>query len=219
LQLFAVNGCSIFKLKEGEKMKKIILILFVFSSSLFSQASTLLGNTGEISHGGFGAPVVKFTNINGEFGVLCGARGGWIIDHRVSLGLGVYGLATNTKLTNAAAGETRYLQFEYGGFEFEYILASDEVIHLTFSGLLGGGETDYRLNKFGEEGFGREEFNDRDVFFIGEPTLKAEVNITSFFRVNLGIGYRFVSGVDNSYIAENKLNDFSGSIQFKFGSF
>lgn len=200
-------------------MKKVILIMALFSSLLFAQERTLIGNFGEISHGGFGAPVTKFTNINGEFGVLAGVRGGWIINHSLSLGLAGYGLATNTELANSTLGETRYLDFGYGGFEFEYILASDEVIHLTFSGLIGGGEVDYRFNKFTDDDYDHDNNFERDNFFVAEPSINAELNVTSFFRINLGVGYRFVSGVDNSYISESKLRDMTGTVQFKFGSF
>lgn len=200
-------------------MKKVILILFVFSSFLFAQEKTLLGNFGDISHGGFGAPVTKFTNINGDFGVLCGVRGGWIINHSLSLGFGGYGLVTNSELTNGFDGQNRYLEFGYGGFEFEYILASNAVVHLTFSGLVGGGEVDYRFNKIENHDYDDKHSYERDEFFVAEPSLNAELNITSFFRINLGVGYRFVSGVDNTYISENKLRDMSGTIQFKFGSF
>ena len=192
-------------------MKKIFLIMTLISSILFAQERTLIGNFGEISHGGFGAPVTKFTNVNGEFGVLCGVRGGWIINHKVSLGLGGYGLATNTELANSALGETRYLNFGYGGFEFEYVLSSDDVIHLTFSGLIGGGSADYRFNKFADEDFDHDNDFERDDFFVAEPAINAEVNVTSFFRVNFGFGYRFISGVNNSYISENDLNDFFNS--------
>ncbi|NIN69246.1 MAG: hypothetical protein GTO63_32105, partial [Anaerolineae bacterium] len=49
---------------------------------------------GDVRHGGFGGPVVKFTEVNNEFGVLVGGRGGWIINDSFVLGAGGYGLVT-----------------------------------------------------------------------------------------------------------------------------
>ena len=37
-------------------------------------------------------PAIRFTQIDGDFGVLVGGRGEWIINHRFVLGGGGYGL-------------------------------------------------------------------------------------------------------------------------------
>lgn len=73
-------------------MKKVIVtaILLVLPLSVLSQEKTLL--EGEVSHGGFGGPAVKFTSVNGDFGIMVGGRGGWIIDHTFVIGGGGYGL-------------------------------------------------------------------------------------------------------------------------------
>jgi hypothetical protein len=58
-------------------------------SSLYAQQTETLFD-GEVSHGGFGGPVVKFSEIAGSAGVWVGGRGGWIINlselHTISLG-------------------------------------------------------------------------------------------------------------------------------------
>lgn len=201
-------------------MKTILItIVILISTTIFAQEKTIFGANPDISHGGFGAPVVKFSNVNGDFGVLTGARGGWIINHKVSLGFGGYGLATNTKLNGLVDGKERYLDFVYGGFELEYILCSEKVFHLTFIALIGGGGVDYRFSK--NRYYDDRENCDRefDSFFVGEPTINAELNVTSFLRMDVGVGYRFVAGSDSDYITDSKLSSFSGVLQLKFGSF
>lgn len=201
-------------------MKKlIILIAILAATSMMAQEKTMFGSNPDISHGGFGAPVVKFTSINGEFGVLSGVRGGWIINHQISLGIAGYGLTTNTELNGLVDGKVRYLDFGYGGFELEYIMANNEVIHLTVSGLIGAGGANYRFSKTHKDFDWEEDDLNSDAFFVGEPTVNAELNVTSFFRINLGVGYRFVSGSNNDYITDSELSGISGQIQLKFGSF
>lgn len=200
-------------------MKKLIIVcLILISTSLFAQEQTLLGKYNDIHHGGFGAPVIKFTKINGEFGVLTGVRGGWLIDHTVSLGFGGYGLATNSLLDAGFQDKNTYLSFGYGGFELEYVFAHDELLHLSFVGLIGGGWVDYRFHKYGVH-IEDDHDNDPDYFFVAEPTINAELNVTSFFRINAGVGYRFVEGSDVKYTSDSSLSGVSGVLQLKFGSF
>lgn len=204
-------------------MKKLIILIAIFATTtIMAQEKTMFGTNPDISHGGFGAPVVKFTSVNGEFGVLAGARGGWIINHQISLGIAGYGLTTNTQLAGLVDGKVRYLDFGYGGIELEYIMASNEVIHLTLSGLIGGGATNYRFTKtYDYDSKMDKDYKDLnlDSFFVGEPSINAELNVTSFFRINVGVGYRFTSGSNNDYITDSELSGVSGQIQLKFGSF
>ena len=45
----------------------------------WAQQRTLI--SGDIESGGYGAPVVKISWLNGEAAVVVGAQGGWIINH------------------------------------------------------------------------------------------------------------------------------------------
>ena len=87
-----------------------VLLLFLSQSSR-AQEETLMGS-GEIASGGFGAPVVKFTEITGDPAVLVGGRGGWIVNHTFVLGAGGYGLVTMHKTQDPLA-----FVFPYGEME------------------------------------------------------------------------------------------------------
>ena len=124
------------------KMKAVgwLLAVAAFASQgALSAQETLL--EGDIRHGGFGAPVVKFTGIDDRFGVLVGGRGGWIINGSFVLGAGGYGLANvnNFERSVAALGDTRRLVMGYGGLELEYVHRPDELVHFSTNLLIGAG--------------------------------------------------------------------------------
>ena len=72
-------------------MKKVIFVFILLTGMTFSQEETLL--SGKLQSGGFGAPTVKFTLIDGLGAVLVGGYGGWLINHSFLIGVGGYGLA------------------------------------------------------------------------------------------------------------------------------
>ncbi len=190
-------------------------LLLLFSSPvLFAQEETLLGN-GEISNGGFGAPVVKFTSINKHFGVLVGGQGGWIINHTFVIGGGGYGLVNNVRTDKMMLGEQQLLNFGYGGAELHYINGSDKLVHYSFSILIGAGGIGYR-HPFNWEGDW--DTNARS-FFVLEPTARVMLNVTSFFRIGIGASYRLVSGINLDNFKDSEISGPSAELVLKFGKF
>ncbi|GJQ61925.1 MAG: hypothetical protein SCALA702_09780 [Melioribacteraceae bacterium] len=197
-------------------MKKIvILIVFLFSSMLFAQQETLLRD-GHIEHGGFGGPVVKFAQVKGEFGLLVGGRGGWLINHSFVLGGGGYGLTNNIKTDININGSTRRVQYGYGGVYLAHFFDPYKIVHVNIGLLIGAGATNISDGDyFDNEGT----FDNSDSFFALEPEVSLDLNVTSFFRVGAGISYLYVSGVDRYGLEDS---DFSGPslfLDFKFGKF
>jgi len=191
-----------------------------------AEEKTLIGDLGEIEHGGFGGPMVKFTQIDGEFGVLTGGRGGWIIDHRFVLGGGGYGLANNIGIpiktkeeietegenpeeieTEGENPEEQDLEMGYGGAMLEFIIASDALIHFSVDCLIGAG------------GMTTPESDKDDAFFVLEPGLNVMLNITQFFRFGAGVSYRYTQGVEFGELDDGDLSGAAAVLTFKFGSF
>ncbi len=183
---------------------KFLIIFLLVSRSVTAQEETLLG-TGEISNGGFGGPVIKYTQINGESGLLVGGRGGWIINHTFVLGGGGYGLVTDLKTASPPSTlilplyyTDIYINFGYGGIELEYIIQSDQLLHFSVYTLIGAGSVSFKA----EETYDlyqvdlREYDYPTNTFFVFEPAVNAELNIVSFMRLCAGFSYRFISGVD-----------------------
>jgi hypothetical protein len=194
----------------------IISIIFFSALYVFPQEETLIGN-GEVSHGGFGGPVIKFTQIKGEPGVLVGGRGGWIINHSFVIGGGGYGLVNKINANNYFLGLKPYLNFGYGGVELEYIMHSDKLLHFTVCTLIGGGAVSYRENLWDDSW---DDWNfPNDAFFVFEPAANVELNIISFFRINAGVSYRFISGADFDDLKDKDLAGVSAVLTLKFGKF
>ena len=188
-----------------------IFMFLVISCTAFAQTETLF--SGEIDHGGFGGVNTSFSQVNGELAVMFGGYGAWLINSRFALGGGGFGTANAIKYDETPLGN-RYINFDYAGFYTEYILKPEKLFHLTFSAFVGGGE----VNMSYDDGDGDELFEGDNVFVL-DPRVNVELNVTSYMRLMLGAGYRFVSGVDLLAL-EN--SDFSGpslNLSVRFGSF
>ena len=206
---------------------QLLFLLMLLPVLALAQEATLL--SGEVSHGGFGGPVVKVTRINGQDAVLVGGRGGWIINHTFVIGGGGYGLVSDVRPTVPGLFNQDKLMLGYGGLELEFILQSDRVVHLTVPVLIGAGAVGYRTGYWGDDfdlSLGID--NKFDTFFIIEPGIDLELNVVSFFRINAGISYRHVSGVgvptditgtQRPLTSNSELRGVSWMIGFKFGSF
>lgn len=194
-------------------------LIFTISGS-YAQEQTLLGR-GEISHGGFGGPVIKYVQVKGEPGILVGGRGGWIINHSFVLGGGGYGLVNDIKADEIRTNfidpfYDRYINFGYGGVELEYIVQSDQLVHLSVYTLIGAGAVSYRDRNWNDFG----DWNSpTDAFFVFEPAVNAELNIISFMRISAGLSYRFISGATLDSISNSDLDGPSAVLTFKFGKF
>jgi hypothetical protein len=195
-----------------------IIFSVIFSFQIFAQEETLVGDGG-ITHGGFGGPVVKFTQIKDEFGLLVGGRGGWIINHTFVIGGGGYGLVNNIEADNLSWLTQPFINFGYGGLELEYIINSDQLMHFSVYTLIGGGTVTYRDELWDDW----EDWSDwdygSDVFFVFEPAVNVEVNIASFFRLNAGVSYRVISGVDFDALENSDLAGPAAVLTLKFGKF
>jgi hypothetical protein len=165
------------------------------------QARTLVRD--EANHGGFGAVVFKGTGVNDQFAGFFGARGGWLVDHVFSLGAGAYVLGGGVDVERASGSQS--LKMWYGGAEIEIVSGWSQVYHITFLTLVGGGS----LELEGES----------DGIWAVEPELNMEVNVTSYFRLNFGGGYRFIWGVDYPELSSGDLSQFFGQVSLKFGAF
>ena len=52
-----------------------------------------------------------------------------------------------------------------------------------------------------------------------EPTVRIMLNITSFFRIGVGGGYRLISGADLDDLKDSDVSGPSAQVVLKFGKF
>jgi hypothetical protein len=181
-------------MKNVGLMLLLIIVSFAYSNA---EEETLFGN-GEITHGGYGGPELKVTQINGEWGLAVGGRGGWIINSSLSLGGGGYGIVTKHLVdydySQDPNAEIR-MNVGWGGAFIEYINSSNKVIHATANILIGAGGANYVIFDDGKWD-DYKSLNESSSFFVIEPGITADINLFKFFRISLGASYRFVSGLE-----------------------
>ncbi len=179
--------------------------------SVLAQEETLI--SGGFESGGFGGPAWKMTLLDGDFGILTGGRGGWIINHTFVIGGGGYNTLWDIKTGRQTAdGVPLYLEMGYGGLEITYIHTSDRLIHYTVNTLLGAGHA--RLEEHNPQ---IEYASDR--FYVIEPGVNMEINVYRWVRICVGATYRFITGFETEDLSSTDLSGPSGVITLKFGVF
>jgi len=187
---------------------------------------------GGIESGVIGSGDVKFTQINEDFGVLVGAHGGWLINHQLLLGIGGYGLVNDISASWDAADYYNYLwrpqiTFGYGGAYVQYFIEPNNMVHTSFSVLVGAGGVAYRSKSTADYPVENSlNFSERDndhtsavAFFVLEPGVSVEFNVASFFKLGVNASYRYVNGTDIVGIKDSDLSGFSAGLAFQFGIF
>lgn len=206
-------------------MKKLIILAIISNLCLMSipamgAEETLI--SGPIENGGFGGPVLKLTEFDGEIGLMTGGRGGWIVNHTFVLGGGGYGLATNIEAPETTirrrVPRNLYLNVGYGGPIIEFIVASRKLIHFSVNVLIGAGGLSYSDRYFDYD------YDDRDgdAFFVAEPGIDLMLNVSKFFRIGFGATYRYVHGINEEFsygMSDEKMSGPSATLTFKFGRF
>lgn len=221
-------------------MKKLVtlILLALFIQAGFAQEepkdemkTLFTGNKLKFT-GGFINPELKGTIINpGDgkdgYGFLMGGRLGFIFNDKFSIGLGGYGLVTDHNTPFGETGDTDYdaaalIGFGYGGLVFEYTLFGNKMIHFTIPVLVGaGGASLYKDIVIDEENFTWDDFKtyESSAFFVVEPGVNLEVNITKFMRFDLGASYRLVEFTEMDYLSNSDLSNLAVNASLKFGLF
>jgi hypothetical protein len=191
-------------------MKRYFLILLVFSSAVsgFTQEDPIPDR--DFFSSGFGGAVATFSHVNESFAVFAGGRGGLIINQTFILGCGGYVLINSIPAPPPNAD--LFLNMVYFGAECGYIHNPDRLFYFTISTLIGLGSSTLRDAEFNE-------MADDDFFFVFEPAASLMMNITSSFRMGLGGGYRYVTGVTEYGLSSTSLSGLSCNLIFEFGNY
>jgi hypothetical protein len=220
-------------------MKKLIMFLGIFTVTLsaFAQQDdeftteksneikTLMGKNNTV--GGYAALSMQYSQIADKDAFVFGARGGIMLGHLVTLGLGGSGFF-NEAYRNETTQEDISLAGGYGGFFFEPVIMPKSPVHVSFPILIGAGGVSV-VNSNNDNDLGNifdDEYdsNVSDAFMVIEPGIEVEMNVTRFFRFCVGVTYRYTTDVDfleEQYadISSDVLRGISGGVTFKFGKF
>jgi hypothetical protein len=187
-------------------MKRIIIILITAMMLMVvkgqdSDIQTIFGGDTRIS--GMGGPIMSFSSMNGEFALMMGGGGGVLLD---DFFIGGYGEG----LTNQIIVGGNKTEFGHGGFWAGYSYMGNKSFHPAISSQVGWG-TLTQMNDF--------TVVSTDHIFVVNPALELEMNFLKFFRLGVGIHYRFVTGVNTSLLSNQDLSGPGALITFKFGWF
>jgi len=177
----------------------------------YKQETLLSGN---IEHGGFGAPAVMLSQVGKNLGVWVGGEGGWIINHTMWIGGAGYGLATN--ISNTIDNDTYNIYLGYGGGEIGIMVMPEKLIHFAADILIGAGGASH-MEVLSTNGSARA--IPADTFLVLEPQISLVLNVLENFRLKLGVGYLYSYGLNEIDLNDTGLKGVTGNISFEFGKF
>ena len=159
---------------------------------------------------------------------LIGGKMGLIINRKLILGVGGWGKVGRTTFYGRCVGHDDDGQlvdipnqkmaygYGYGGLILGYVHQSNKAIHFTFTSVFGGGTcNEFIIEADGDHGT---TFNSPGFFLI-EPTLNVEINLTARLRMEAGVGYRWMSGNRFRQLSTSELSGFTVPIALKIGKY
>ena len=219
----------------------VLLLLALAATPNFAQDTTdapmrpLLGDGRKQHNGGWGAPTAHYTRILDHDALLVGARGGWLIDHRVTIGFAGHGLVTNVPNTaydqhlidqGVQLRRRSSLYMGYGGLFIEPIVAYRSPVHIALPILIGAGGVTYGYNHGydpADQTGTPQRMDDRDwdaqAFFVVEPGIELELNVIRLVRLGIGASYRYTSDLDLPETPKDALHGINAGVSIKVGCF
>lgn len=184
------------------------------------ETKTLLGDGTKVR--GFGSLDMRMTEFNDDLGLIMGVHGGIIMNNHFVIGLGGYGLTSNFLIENTEGSDELYMYGGYGGLILGAIFSPKELIHIYTPVLIGAGgmeitDRNYMNNFHRPPSFGT--YIENTAFFVVEPGIEVEINVTRFFKIGLGASYRLIRESDLNTVSDSDLSGFSGGLSLKFGKF
>jgi hypothetical protein len=179
---------------------------------------TIFGNK-KISHGGYGAFTIGYSQIDGKDAFITGGRGAWVIGHSFALGIGGSGFANDMYFDNSPGSQEYSLEGGYGGLVLEPILLPKFPVHLSFPCLIGAGGVAYIHSTYNDNFDSDMYVEASNAFLVAEPTVELEINLLRFVRLALSASYRFTTPTHIINKPNDVLNGYNYGFTLKFGKF
>lgn len=213
----------------------IITLLFNWLTLTQSHAQTdsvqtLLGGGWNSTHFFFGPAAevqINHSRFSEPVSLFLGGQSGWIINRRLVFGITGYGKVTPSTYYGTytyeddATGQQMTendrkmrVSYGFGGVILGVILHPGEALHIQVGTVIGGGTAnEYIVNENGSHGTTFQS----PGFFMMEPKLGVELNLTRYLRFELGVGYRYISAIRFESLSTGELSGFTLGMGFKLG--
>ena len=225
-------------------MAAIMSFCFLGATAQDEMQYLFSGTDKDVSVSGFAAVINEFSGFDKEFGFSLGGGAALLIDQKFFLG--GYGLGLTTQhlnsyvrynreaATNKYSGDL-YTRFGHGGFWLGYIHNAHNAIHWGVNAKLGWGAVSL-TDKIERGDTYKWDNYDYDNVFVITPQVDLNMNLLSWMRLNVGLGYRVVTGlnktyeylpdndplqkpVEKEYFDKNAFNSVTGTVTLAFGWF
>jgi hypothetical protein len=177
------------------------------------------------------------TYINNNFSLVTGTKIGINLDNNIFAGLALYGSTLFKNEIDAIDNTSSFspvLEIYYYGLETEYFIMPEDVLHPSFSLFVGMSDVFLNAPYFSDEteNVYNPDYLDITNRLVFQPTVNINLNLKSFYRVVLGVSYRYVSEFNNQIeslknksdsgiynLSSNDVNGFAINFAVKFGKF
>ncbi len=221
-------------------MKNIILVLLPVFFSVYSYAQDLntivkRDTSKALIIGGYGEPFAGVTQLNNDWGIMAGIKGGITFNRSFGFGpiakvnVGLWEFKGNNLNFNDSANLELYMGS--AGIFIEYILKMENKIHLSFpvNIMFGGVAIKEDIEVKDHELYDEHQFYDdleeeageveSSGLFIIEPEVNVDFNVAKFFIPSLKIGYRAVFGSQLVNVTDQSLSGAYVGVGLRFGKF
>ncbi len=180
---------------------------------------TILGNP-HTENGGYGSFGAGYALIDNRDGIVISGRAAWIVNHTVAIGFAGSGFINDFRY-DRLYDEDVNLTGGYGGILIEPIVFPRAPVHISFPVMAGVGGIAYTRtdHTWDNRDYRTSWVEDTETFLVAEPGVEMELNVLRFFRLALGVSYRFTSDIDLINTSPDALEGFTTGITFKFGKF
>ena len=202
------------------KVKILIIALMAFSAYGFSQEIGTIfsdGGSKSASFGGYGGPLAEVLNINNDWGVVMGGKGGVVINRKFAVGgigkvlVSSIDFIGDDLIDNENSALT--LSYAVGGIFAEYLIDLESPVHFSIPvNFMGGGVTV-------KDGNSEDIEIESSGIFVIEPGISLEFNVSKTFIPAVNLSYRQVLGSSLVNMNEQDLSGLSFGLTLKFGSF
>lgn len=198
-------------------MRKSAFIVMLLAFAAGAAAQTQDPVRDDVRNASFFGPVVKFTTISKQAGVMAGVRGSRPVGRSLAIGGAAYFLISKVDAPDGVLPMEGPLDIDlsYLGFELEYFLNPGSRTRYSLSTLFGGGASRY-VKDTGSAFKSTEQSGETAFMFIVEPGGNAEWTVAKWLRLTAGVSYRLASGARHEGLKDRDLSGPAAMIALKF---